>query len=189
MVFMVLRALCLSSLLFLSSCAEKIELNWFNRSSLHLENRNGVMYQDDAPFSGMIYELNEANDTVAIIGFYNGKEHGAWRRFYPTTKIAEERFYDNGVKVKSLKRWYENGQPQLECTFKDGEYEGKYQEWYENGQLYKEMHYKNGHEEGAQKLYYENGKIRSNYFIKNGKRIGLLGTKNCVNVSDSIFKK
>ena len=28
---------------------------------------------------------------------------------------------------------------------------------------------------------------KSNYFIKNDRRYGLLGTKNCENVSDSIF--
>ena len=37
------------------------------------------------------------------------------------------------------------------------------------------------------KYFYNNGKVRSNYLVINGKRYGLLGTKNCVNVKDSIF--
>jgi antitoxin component YwqK of YwqJK toxin-antitoxin module len=48
-------------------------------------------------------------------------------------------------------------------------------------------HFKDGQEEGSQKLWYDNGKIRANYVIIKGKRYGLLGTKNCKNVSDSIF--
>jgi antitoxin component YwqK of YwqJK toxin-antitoxin module len=51
------------------------------------------------------------------------------------------------------------------------------------------MHYKKGYEEGLQQFYYDNGKVKANYFMKAGRRYGLLGTKNCVNVSDSIFKK
>jgi antitoxin component YwqK of YwqJK toxin-antitoxin module len=56
-----------------------------------------------------------------------------------------------------------------------------------DGKLIHLANYKNGQEEGTQKLWYDNGKIRANYVIKNGKRYGLLGTKNCINVSDSIF--
>jgi antitoxin component YwqK of YwqJK toxin-antitoxin module len=51
------------------------------------------------------------------------------------------------------------------------------------------LNYQKGHEEGEQKWWYDNGKIKANYIIKDGRRYGLLGTKNCINVSDSIFKK
>lgn len=189
MVFMVLRALCLSSLLLFTACKDTITWESFNAHSLILENKDGIVYHENIPFTGIVYELNEAKDTVFLFGFYQGKRHGKWINFYSNGQKAEERFYDNGTKINTLKRWYENGQLQLQCKFIEGEYDGNYQEWYPNGQLYKDMHYKNGYEEGPQKMYYDNGKIRSNYVQKNGKRIGLLGTKNCVNVSDSIFKK
>lgn len=52
----------------------------------------------------------------------------------------------------------------------------------------KEMNYKKGFEEGSQKMFYDNGKVKVNYIMINGRRYGLLGTKNCVNVSDSVFK-
>jgi antitoxin component YwqK of YwqJK toxin-antitoxin module len=51
------------------------------------------------------------------------------------------------------------------------------------------MNYKKGHEDGQQQWWYDNGKIKANYIIKNGRRYGLRGTKKCINVSDSIFKK
>ena len=53
-------------------------------------------------------------------------------------------------------------------------------------QIIKSLNYTNGQESGHQQLWYDNGEIRSNYIIKNDRRYGLLGTKNCVNVSDSI---
>jgi antitoxin component YwqK of YwqJK toxin-antitoxin module len=51
------------------------------------------------------------------------------------------------------------------------------------------MNYVMGHESGAQQQFYTDGKIKANYTIIDGRRYGLLGTKNCVNVSDSIFKQ
>lgn len=188
MVFMVRPALLLSSL-FLFSCNEPIELPTFKANALHLENRNGVVFNDNKPFSGMVAELNNKKDTIANVGYYKGKEHGEWKRYYNNGQLEELRYFDQGVKIKSLTRWWPNGQQQLHCTFNNGEYDGKYLEWNEQGMLIKELNYKNGHEDGSQKMYYDNGKIRSNYVMKNGKRIGLLGTKNCINVSDSIFNK
>lgn len=188
MVFMVQRALFLSSILLFTACNEQIKLQKFNKNSLNLENKNGIVYYKNIPFTGSVYELNE-NDTIALFGFYKGKEHGQSKRFYMNGKIEELRYFDKGVKIKTLTRWWENGQKQLQCSFKNGEYEGVLKEWNENGQLTKIMNYKNGYEDGSQKMFYDNGKIRNNYVVKNGKRIGLLGTKNCINVSDSIFKK
>lgn len=171
-----------------SACNEQIELQSFNTSSLHLEHQNGLAYHGEKPFSGKVFELNERGDTLALFGFYQGKEHGEWRQFFPNGQLREVRYFDRGVKVKTLCRWWENGQKQFECFFKNGEYDGALQEWNASGQLVRAMNYKNGHEEGSQRMYYDNGKVRSNYVVKNGKRMGLLGTKNCINVSDSIFK-
>ena len=83
--------------------------------------------------------------------------------------------------------YWENNKKKFEFTAKDDAYEGELKEWAFNGTLTHLAHYVNGQEEGSQKLWYDNGKIRANYVIKNGKRFGLLGTKNCKNVSDSIF--
>ena len=53
--------------------------------------------------------------------------------------------------------------------------------------LLRVSNYKNGYEHGQQKIWYPDGRIKSNYIIKNGRRYGLLGIKNCINVSDSII--
>jgi len=75
----------------------------------------------------------------------------------------------------------------LTYQFEDDEYEGTCREWNESGRLITEMNYHRGYESGSQKVWYDNGKIKSNYVMESGRRYGLLGTKNCVNVSDSIF--
>ena len=102
-------------------------------------------------------------------------------------EMMQERSYSRGKKTGDYKSWWPNGKKKLHYRFANGEYEGTCQEWNENGRLVQEMNYKNGHEEGSQKMYYDNGKIRSNYTIIKGRRYGLLGTKNCINVADSVF--
>lgn len=194
---MVRRALFPNSLLaaclLCISCGNetsKRDLASFNADSLLLENRNGMIYTNNVPFSGRIFQLNAVNkDTILTAAYFNGREYGEWKRFYANGQLAELRYFDEDIKTKTLTRWWQNGKMQFTCTYINGEYDGELQEWNESGQLIQQMHYKNGHEEGSQKMYYDNGKTRSNYIVKDGKRTGLLGTKNCVNVSDSIFKK
>lgn len=107
------------------------------------------------------------------------------KQFYPSGKIRELRYFENGKKVGDHKTWWENGQVQSHYIFEDDEYEGTCREWNEHGALIREMNYHKGHESGSQKQWYDDGKVRSNYVIIKGRRYGLLGTKNCVNVSDS----
>ena len=57
-----------------------------------------------------------------------------------------------------------------------------------SGLLIEEGNFKEGYEFGVQKTWYLNGKVKSNYIIKNNRRYGLLGTKNCVNVSNETLK-
>ena len=77
----------------------------------------------------------------------------------------------------------------FEFVANDDTYEGEMKQWNVDEQLIHLANFKNGQEEGSQKLWYDNGKIRANYVIIKGKRYGLLGTKNCRNVSDSIIVK
>lgn len=84
--------------------------------------------------------------------------------------------------------WWENGNKKISYLFDNDEYNGICREWNAEGKLIREMSYKKGYEDGPQKMFYDNGKIRSNYVIIKGRRYGLLGTKNCINISDNVFK-
>lgn len=194
MVFMAHRELLVINLLFflLISCEspEEKKLNYYNLNAIYLENNNGSVFHNGKLFSGVVYSLYpDTKDTAEIMGFKNGKEHGEWKQFFPSGKLSSQRFFDKGIKIKTLKEWWDNGNIKISGSFFKGENNGEYKEWNRNGGLVREMHYKLGYEEGSQKQFYDNGKIRSNYVVSHGKRYGLLGTKNCVNVTDSIFKK
>lgn len=121
-------------------------------------------------------------DTMMFRQFYNGLEHGRWVKYYPSGKIMEVRYFNKGVKVDTLRIWWENGKLQAQIPFQNGEYEGESIEWNPEGRMIRRLHYHKGYEEGAQQQWYDDGSVRSNYVIRNGRRYGLLGTKNCVNV-------
>ena len=109
------------------------------------------------------------------------------KKYFPNKQLMEYREFVNEMKNGKQVAYWDNGNKRFEFVAKDDAYEGELKEWDYNGKLFHLAHYKNGQEEGVQKLWYENGKIRANYVIINGRRFGLLGTKNCKNVSDSIF--
>lgn len=197
-VFMVQQALLRVSLfgligsLFLScnnaTTQEQPELK-INQTDGNFHQENGIMFNGTSAFTGYIYTFYpETKDTLKLAGYLNGKEHGLWKQFYPDGKLAEKRTFVNGSKEGTFMGWWENGKKKFETTFSNSEYNGAYQEWNREGQLVLSLNYKKGYEDGTQQMFYDNGKIRSNYVIKNGRRYGLLGTKNCINVSDSIFK-
>jgi antitoxin component YwqK of YwqJK toxin-antitoxin module len=174
-----------------SSAAHRVnEGITINSTNNNLKLQNGVMYLGDKLFTGNIFSLYTGSaDTAEITGYKEGREHGIWKKFYEHGLLKEKREFTDGMKTGEYFAWWENGQQQLHYLFKNDEYEGTCREWNSTGSLVKEMNYKKGHEEGPQRWWYDNGKIKANYVITDGRRYGLLGTKNCINVSDSVFKK
>lgn len=169
--------------------AKRSSLKAFNEENLHLQNIAGVAMENDQPFTGVVYSLlPNRKDTSIVMCFVDGKEDGEWRKYFSNGQLMERRHFADGKKVGTYAAWWPNGTQRLLYHFENGEYEGACKDWNEEGLLIAEMNYKAGHEEGPQKQFYNNGKVRANYIIKDGRRYGLLGTKNCVNVSDSIFK-
>jgi antitoxin component YwqK of YwqJK toxin-antitoxin module len=161
-----------------------------NQLDSTIRNLNGVIYKGSQPFTGIMFALYPStSDTSLQHQYLNGLENGEWIKWYPKHQLRESRFFKSGKKEGVYTIYWENGKKQLEYHFLNDEYEGICREWNAEGRLTKEMNYVKGHEEGSQKWWYDNGKIKANYVIINGRRFGLLGTKNCMNVSDSIFKK
>lgn len=164
--------------------------NWYNEADIQLQNIGGVYKVNETPFSGIVYKLAEnKKDTVAVASFVNGLEDGEWRSYYSNSQMKEKRYFSKGKKVGVYEGWWANGKQRLLYHFKDGEYEGNCKDWTDKGLLISSMNYKSGHEDGLQQQFYETGKVKANYIMIDGRRYGLLGTKNCVNVSDSIFKR
>ncbi len=172
-----------------SACTMQSKQVFVNADTVSISTERGITKINEHPFSGNLFQLYPNGDTLFVRSYKNGKEEGVWKEFYPSHSIKEIRFFNDGRKQSRYIAFWENGAKKLEYNFENGEYEGACREWLPNGMLLKEMNYKNGYEEGAQKAWYDDGRIRSNYTIVNGRRFGLLGTKNCRNVSDSIFNQ
>jgi antitoxin component YwqK of YwqJK toxin-antitoxin module len=159
---------------------------YIDANAVGLQKIQDVVYLDNKKFDGHVYEMYNAKDTIFVKSYLNGLEEGWHKKWYPNKQLFEKRFYSNGKKEGIHRAWWDNGKKQYEYQISNDEYTGEYKEWNQDGLLIKFFHYKNGQEDGSQKLYYDNGSIRSNYVIIKGRRFGLLGTKNCRNVKDSL---
>jgi antitoxin component YwqK of YwqJK toxin-antitoxin module len=172
------------------SCSKnesKVPKIYFKKSAKEITILNDVVYFHNQRYAGFLYDLYPNNDTILLEGFINGKLSGICKKWYANKQLMEERFYFNGKKNGKQVAYWENGNKRFQFFAKNDAYEGELNEWTFDGKLIHLGHFREGQEEGSQKLWYDNGKIRANYVIIKGKRYGLLGTKNCKNVSDSIF--
>ena len=157
-----------------------------DRDTLTLVKKKGLYLYNDLHFSGTVFRLDNNQDTLSIENYQEGLSHGIFKRFYPNNIIFEKRRYKYGKKEGVHLGYWENGSLAFAYNLKNDVYHGTLKEWTKSGQIIKSLNYLNGQESGHQQLWYNDGEIKSNYIIKNNRRYGLLGTKNCVNVSDSI---
>jgi antitoxin component YwqK of YwqJK toxin-antitoxin module len=162
---------------------------FYDAGKTDIVTKGGITRVNTTPVTGVVFSLNEKNDTVFVISYLNGKENGPSRYYHPNGKLKAVRYARNGWKEGAHMGWYEDGQKQFEYHFKNDMFEGNQKEWLPSGSLYSDLNYEEGMESGSQRVWYPNGKIKTNYVIKNNRRYGLLGTKNCVNTTDSVFTK
>lgn len=154
------------------------ELNTFNIKATYKGN----------VFSGFVYNTNSYGDTISLGRYKNGLRHGTWKKFHSNGQLREKRVFKKGLKVDLYEGFYSDGSKNFVFMFKNGEYNGTNRIWTKVGQIIEELNFENGQQVGSQKVWYIDGKIKSNYIIKNNRRYGLLGTKNCRNVSEEIFE-
>ncbi|GAB4022102.1 toxin-antitoxin system YwqK family antitoxin [Spirosoma koreense] len=166
------------------ACQPSPEVNhYIDARTVQIESREGSSFIQNKPITGVLFSINTQGDTLFRVPFFGGKENGKALFFYPGNRIREERFFVNGWKEGTHRGWYENGRPMFEYHFHDDLFESSYREWFPNGKLFRNMHYEKGQESGVQQSWSVTGTIKMNYVIKNDRRYGLLGTKNCRNIS------
>ncbi len=166
---------------------KKVPKIYVNVDNWDFKNVQDTIYYKNEPFTGIQYSLYPSGDTAFVKPCYAGLQEGMTKNWYPNKQLADERLYKSGKKEGIHKSWWPDGKIKFIYEFDNDEFNGVIKEWYSNGSAFKEFHMVKGYEEGSQKMWWINGKTRANYIIKNGRRYGLLGTKNCVNVADSIF--
>lgn len=194
-VIMELRGLLHSSVLFILLCSffscnqwAELPMGYANSDTLKLKVSKGVYYYQKTPFTGVVYTLGAfPSDTLSLQKYLHGKKHGTWTAYYPNKQLKEKRTYHHGSKEGVHLRYWPNGQLRLQFHLRNDRYHGNSKAWNSTGTLISDRNFIDGQESGIQRLWYDDGKIKANFIIKNQRRYGLLGTKNCINVSDSIF--
>ena len=187
----------LFSILFFISCdetrkeindeiiVEKITIPAIEKNRKHLlfQLKNGVLFFDIKPFSGVVKEFYAEGSIKSTAQYYLGKRQGTYFGWYQNKKKWFERFYINGLKAKVHKGWHKNGMQMFVYHFKNtGVYNGSVKDWYANGVLAKSFNFIEGKEAGAQKMWDFKGRIKANFFTVANERHGLIGLKKCVSV-------
>ena len=103
-----------------------------------IQGRDGVVYFEEAPFTG-----------VAVWKHENGQK-------------SEEAAFKDGKMDGLATGWHENGQKSAEVTHKDGKPNGLWTAWYDNGQKKGEATVKDGKPaDGLEAAWYSNGQKKS----------------------------
>ena len=86
------------------------------------------------------------------------------------TKVKERYFVDeNGLRQGLYESFYENGRPDLKCTYKDDKLNGLYEEFFENDKPRERCTYKDGLKQGLCESFYENGQLEQKCMYKDGR--------------------
>jgi hypothetical protein len=178
--------LCIACLTDTIEGTAKIPGRYLDFSANNFESRGDTLVLKGVKFSGYVYHLYDSKDTAFLFSYLDGLSEGVQKKWYENKVLMEVRSYHRGKKNGRQITYWDSGRPKFTFMAVNDANEGEMKEWDDKGNLSHLGHYKNGQEEGEQKMWYSNGKIRSNYIIRNGRRYGLLGTKNCINVTDSL---
>src|SRR4051794_35272650 len=87
-----------------------------------LRHSGGMWCLGHTPFSGWMYSLYDTGDTASIGTFFNGREHGTARTWYPNRQLKEIRHWINGRKTGEHKGWWEGGRLRFVYQFSNDVY-------------------------------------------------------------------
>ena len=139
-----------------------------------LENRaDGLTYAEGAaePFTGT-WEKRDKGGTLARSESYKaGKPHGDHSRYYPDGKPRKIETFSEGEKVRE-RRWFENGNLEIDAEMKNGVAYGKHTRWFEDGSLRFEAIFVEGLKwQGRVRDFKPDGTVVVDAIFENGKYI------------------
>lgn len=107
------------------------------------------------------YYHQASKEVMTIENYKKGKLEGLRSVFYPSTKIAEETNYSNGIKNGKYRKYSEKDGVILEdSNYKNGEFDGQTVYKDPNGNIVAQGKYVNGQKKGMWQ-FYSNGKLVS----------------------------
>ena len=86
-----------------------------------LKERDGLIYQDNKPYSGWAKMIHDSGQVQALSQFKDGKPDGLWTSWHENGQKVKEGIWKDGKPDGPYTEWHENGQKATEVTFKDGE--------------------------------------------------------------------
>ena len=86
-----------------------------------LEERDGLIYQDNKPYSGWWKEMYDSGQASRLAEVKDGKPDGLMIEWHQNGQKWGEATFKDRKPVGLFLRWHENGQKAAEATFKDGE--------------------------------------------------------------------
>jgi len=172
---------------------QKVDLSLIPNDTIVLNNaklklKNGVYYQGSKPYSGYIKELYETKTLKSIGSYFQGKQHGLTKTFFPNAKLETERNYKDGIGYGRHFGYWQNGNKKFDFIYINDKREGIQKQWYESGSQYYELSFTNDQENGMQKAWRENGKPFINYEVKDGVRYGLQKSALCYTLKNEKMK-
>ncbi len=165
---------------------ERINIPQIERLATDVELRpnEGLIYYDDAPFSGYVLKWHPNNQLAERISYYRGKKHGLREQWYSNGQAKLSAEYRDGKFHGASLSWWQNGNLRSQGNFFAGKVHGTVTQWYKEGMIFKEMNYQHGKELGMQKAWRKNGKLYNNYEAKNGRIFGLKRANLCFELQD-----
>lgn len=101
------------------------------------------------------------------------------------------------MRLREYKRWYDNGQIQVQVFWLDEKIEGKYKHWYEDGRPLAQQFFEDGDKEGESRYWNSDGQLLIGQFYQSGqlidpnfnrtKRNGFLQIKRCSKNQSDLF--
>ena len=86
-----------------------------------LEERDGLIYHDDKPYSGWGKEMRDSDQAFRLVEIKDGKPDGLMIEWHQNGQKWGEATLKDGKPHGLFLRWHENGQKAAEATFKEGE--------------------------------------------------------------------
>lgn len=115
------------------------------------------------------------NGARAAQGEYRDElRQGLWKFWHENGTPRWEGAFDRGREIGLQREWFENGQLKYECTWVDGELDGKFSAWHDNGRPALQCEFRRGSENGEVRRWNEDGEIDQlvSGVYRDGERVG-----------------
>ncbi len=155
--------------LFMSFMMVGYKISWSDEKTivdykdLVLDQKNGLVYTNEEPFTGMSMKYYSIGNTESKNLCKKGKKHGETTKWFENGQISYESTYVNGRPDGISKSWWKNGKLRTKSNYAQGIVNGDQYQFYQSGALFKKIHLVYSRESGLQQSWTENGKLYNNY--------------------------